>query len=68
MSEPRHVLIVEDEPKLAGSLSDYLAAAPFQVSVLYDGNEVRSFVRRGEPDLILLDVMLPGKDGLTLCR
>ena len=68
MSEPRHVLIVEDEPKLAVILSDWMPAEYIQVCVLDDGNEVLSFVRRGEPDLILLDVRLPGKAGLTLGR
>ena len=68
MSEKPHVLIVEDEPKLAGILSDYLTAAHFRVSILHEGTDAVAFVQREAPDLILLDLMLPGKDGLTVCR
>ena len=69
MSEYNHnVLIVEDEPQLARLLDDYLKRSGFQTTVLYDGSHVVNHVRLTPPDLVLLDVMLPGIDGMTVCR
>lgn len=62
------ILIVEDEPKLASLLSDYLQQAGFVPSRLDNGLEVASWVREEKPDLILLDLMLPGQDGLEVCK
>jgi two-component system response regulator BaeR len=62
------ILIVEDEPKLAALLSDYLQQAGFEAIRLDNGLEVASRVREQTPDLILLDLMLPGKDGLEVCK
>jgi two-component system, OmpR family, response regulator BaeR len=62
------ILIVEDEPKLAQLLVDYLSASGFATRVLDNGLDVVRTVRDAEPDLILLDLMLPGKDGIDLCR
>ena len=62
------VLIVEDEPKLAGLLSDYLRQAGFETSCLGNGTAVVPRVREEMPDLILLDLMLPGRDGLDICK
>lgn len=62
------ILIVEDEPKLASLLADYLRAAGFEPSCLDNGLEVVPRVREREPDLILLDLMLPGRGGLEICR
>ncbi|WP_429886613.1 response regulator, partial [Geoalkalibacter halelectricus] len=62
------ILIVEDEPKLSGLLRDYLHQAGFAVSVLDNGLEVVPWVRDQDPRLILLDLMLPGKDGLDVCK
>ncbi|HXV20154.1 MAG TPA: response regulator [Desulfuromonadales bacterium] len=62
------ILIVEDEPKLASLLSDYLQQAGFEASRLDNGLEVAPRVREQAPDLILLDLMLPGKDGLEVCK
>lgn len=66
-SSPR-VLVVEDEPRLASLLADYLKAAGYRVDVLSDGREVLPAVRASAPDLMLLDLMLPGRDGLDICR
>ncbi|KFX70420.1 transcriptional regulator [Pseudomonas taeanensis MS-3] len=65
---PANILVVEDEPKLASLLRDYLQAAGHRVSCLDDGLAVVPAVRAAEPDLILLDIMLPGRDGLAICR
>ncbi|HDR46676.1 MAG TPA: response regulator [Geoalkalibacter subterraneus] len=62
------ILIVEDERKLAELLSDYLKQAGFSTHILSDGREVAPWVREYEPDLILLDLMLPGRDGMDVCR
>jgi two-component system response regulator BaeR len=55
-----HLLIVEDEPKLAALMADYLRAEHYTVTILYDGNQVIEAVRRENPDLLLLDLLLPG--------
>jgi two-component system response regulator BaeR len=62
------ILIVEDEVRLARLLADYLAAAGFATHCIGDGGEVVAWVRAHDPALILLDLMLPGRDGLDLCR
>ncbi|MFB4203781.1 Transcriptional regulatory protein BaeR [wastewater metagenome] len=62
------ILIVEDEPQLAGLLADYLRAADYEPHVLGDGREVVPWVRANQPDLVLLDLMLPGEDGMSVCR
>jgi len=62
------ILVVEDEPKLAQLMIDYLQASNYRTHHIADGNQVLSYVRQSEPDLVLLDLMLPGVDGLTLCR
>lgn len=63
-----HVLIVEDEPRLAGILGDYLRAAGFGSDWVADGDAVLPAFRAQAPDLVLLDLMLPGRDGIDLCR
>lgn len=62
------MLIVEDEPKLAALLADYLRAAGYEAQIIADGREVVPAVQAAPPDLILLDLMLPGRDGLEVCR
>jgi two-component system response regulator BaeR len=68
MNDPQLILIVEDEPKIAAVLSDYLIAAGYVTAHLADGLAVHEFVRERNPSLILLDVMLPGRSGLDVCR
>lgn len=65
---PARVLVVEDEPKLAALLADYLRAAGHEPECVADGREVLPAWTARRHDLILLDLMLPGLDGLTLCR
>jgi two-component system response regulator BaeR len=62
------ILIVEDEPKLSGLLADYLKASSFEAFILADGRPVVDWVRENKPDLILLDLMLPGVGGLDICK
>ena len=67
-TRPPLILIVEDEPKLARLLTDYLAADGFATRWIADGNTAVDAVRNGGGALMLLDLMLPGKDGLAVCR
>jgi two-component system response regulator BaeR len=62
------ILIVEDETKLARLLADYLLAAGYHAECLADGREVVPWVKAYAPDLIVLDLMLPGLDGLEVCK
>ncbi len=62
------ILIVEDEPKLAALLGDYFRASGYEASWIADGREVVPAVKANPPDLIVLDLMLPGRDGLDVCR
>ena len=65
---PADILVVEDEPALAALVADYLRAAGWQARVLHDGAQALADIRRAPPDLVILDLMLPGLDGLALCR
>jgi two-component system response regulator BaeR len=62
------ILIVEDEEKLAGLIRDYLVQVGYEVTVLGRGDQVEPWVRTHPTDLILLDLMLPGKNGLEVCK
>lgn len=62
------VLIAEDEPKIAQVLRDYFEAEGATCSWVADGSEVEAQVHREQPQLLLLDLMLPGKGGLEICR
>lgn len=62
------ILIVEDEPRLAGLLRDYLHSSNFKTEIINDGLKVVPAVKDDMPSLILLDIMLPGKDGMEVCR
>lgn len=62
------VLVVEDEPKIAQLLVDYLLQANYPTHHIGHGEEVVPWVRDHSPRLILLDIMLPGKDGMSICR
>jgi two-component system response regulator BaeR len=62
------ILIVEDETRLAALLADYLKAAGFDTHRIAEGPPVADWVRLHQPALVLLDLMLPGRDGLEVCR
>ncbi|MBD1554179.1 response regulator [Pseudomonas typographi] len=64
----QRILVVEDEPKLASLLVDYLQAAGYEVEHVANGLAVVPLFRAREHGLILLDLMLPGQDGLQVCR
>ena len=62
------ILLVEDSERLAASIRDYLRQQGYDVAVEADGRAAASRFERHEPDLVVLDLMLPGRDGLTVCR
>lgn len=68
MNDEQPILIVEDEPKLAALMRDYLEAAGYTTLCLDNGLHVVPAVRAHEPRLVLLDLMLPGRDGMQLCQ
>lgn len=62
------IFVVEDEPRLAQLVADYLRAAGYAPRIFSDGLDVERAVREAPPALILLDLMLPGRDGLEICQ
>jgi two-component system OmpR family response regulator len=68
MLEPAHILVVDDDREIRTLLAEYLEKNGLRVSVARDGKEMRRVLGRTRIDLVVLDVMLPGDDGLKLCR
>lgn len=68
MTEPRHVLVVEDDAKIAQLLLDYLRSDGFAASAVADGNLALAQIERTPPAVVILDLMLPGLDGIGVCR
>ncbi len=64
----RHILVVEDDVDIATLVSMHLADAGFQTSQCADGSQALQQIRKQPPDLVVLDLMLPGLGGLDLCR
>lgn len=63
-----HILIVDDDPQIGDLLSDYLQKHGFRVSVAGDGRQMRKLMSQYTIDLVVLDIMLPGVDGISLCQ
>src|SRR6185436_10634870 len=68
MSEPLHVLVVDDDPRIRTMLRRYLVGEGFKVSDAADGLAMRAVLERDEIHLVLLDLMMPGEDGLSRPR
>jgi two-component system response regulator BaeR len=64
----QHIHIVEDEPELAALVADYVRAAGYTPTLFADGALALEALRTATPALVVLDLMLPGLDGLALCR
>jgi len=62
------VVFVEDDPEIGRLISAYLAKHDIEVIVESRGDQAEAVIEQQQPDLVLLDIMLPGKDGMTLCR
>jgi two-component system, OmpR family, response regulator len=68
MSDGPHILVVDDHREIRDLVSRALVKEGFRVSAAADGRAMRKALADGRIDLILLDLMLPGEDGLSLCR
>jgi two-component system OmpR family response regulator len=66
-SMPDHVLVVDDDAETRELLREYLQKQGYRVSTAADGRALRQALERSRPDLVVLDLMLPGEDGLQLC-
>jgi len=63
-----HVLVVEDDPSISEWISDYLIGHGFEVSVANRGDRAVELITDDKPDLVLLDILLPGKNGFDVCK
>jgi two-component system OmpR family response regulator len=68
MAELPHILVVDDEPAIGDLIRNYLVRHGLRVSVVADGEGLRQAMAESKPDLVLLDLGLPGEDGLALTR
>ena len=68
MPAPDHVLVVDDDSEIRTLLSEYLQRNGYRVSTAADGKSMWAALDAKTPDLVVLDLMMPGEDGLTLCR
>ena len=68
MNTPDHILVVDDDNEIRSLLHEYLQKQGYRVTAVADGKGLRAAGATSHPDLIILDLMLPGEDGLTLCR
>ncbi len=67
-SEPARILVVDDDPEISTLLSARLGKRGYKVSTAADGNKALEMARKELPDLVLLDVMMPGKSGWEVAR
>jgi two-component system OmpR family response regulator len=68
MSDSPHLLIVDDDREIRTLLCQYLEKHDFRATAVADGKEMRRVLERSHVDLVVLDLMLPGEDGLSICR
>src|SRR5262245_29964518 len=68
MSDNGHIVIVDDQREICDLVHGYLTGEGYRVSTASDGGEMRRIMSQGGVDLVILDLMLPGEDGLTLAR
>jgi two-component system OmpR family response regulator len=66
--EPEHILVVDDDPGIRDVVSEFLSRHGFAVDTAADSREMERALARRRPDLVVLDLMLPGEDGLSICR
>ena len=68
MEGSRHLLVVDDEPTICTVVQQYLADEGYRVSIAHDGRQMRDIIAKSPVDLIIMDVVLPNEDGLSLVR
>lgn len=68
MNEGKHILVVDDEPEMRQAIQEYLCLRGFRVSVAGNGKEMQAMLARDPTDLVLLDLSMPGADGIELTR
>lgn len=66
--ETKRILLVEDDLRLAALVSEYLAKQEYEMTVEHNGDRAVQKIIQDRPDLVILDLMLPGKDGFAICR
>ncbi|WMT91922.1 response regulator [Pelagibacterium sp. H642] len=68
MEHVPHIAVVDDHREIRDLVAKYLQQQGYRVSTAENGTALRRLIERGAPDLVVLDIMMPGEDGLTLCR
>ena len=68
MERKPHILIIDDDPDVSRLFGGKLTSEGFEIMYAPDGNEGRELARRFQPDLILLDIRLPGDDGMSIAE
>src|SRR3954468_22441262 len=68
MADTGHILVVDDQKEICEVVQEYLSGEGYKVSVAHDGSGMRRVMQQSQVDLVILDLMLPGEDGLTLAR
>src|SRR5271155_4868406 len=68
MSDNGHILVVDDQREICEMVEDYLSGEGYRISTAHDGAEMRRALAESRVDLVILDLMLPGEDGLSLAR
>lgn len=63
-----HIYIVDDNREILDAVSQYIGDNGYKTSIAKNGDELRSLMKFGSPDLVVLDIMMPGEDGLSICR
>ena len=68
MTESEKILLIDDDVELTSLIKQFLSMNGYQVEVEHNGEDAVKSILKYQPDLIVLDLMLPGVDGLTICR
>ena len=68
MDSRPHILVVDDDSEIRSLLAQYLEKNEYRTTTVADGAAMKKVLSRNRPDLVVLDIMMPGQDGLTLCR
>ena len=67
-TQPATILMVEDDPEISRLVADFMQREGFEIACVADGKAMDAMLQRLRPDIVILDLMLPGEDGLSICR